>query len=291
MPRGAKRRLRIAAGLVLLALFGAAAWRTTLLFRQFQCDQDLIRAVRATDPAGVQAALAAGADPNVRDSGERQRSILRQLLSLFRRSGASGSAGVPGTLLLERAGLRNSPDPHVGAVMLSLIRAGARLDPRHADEVLWSATSCGHTRVVAELLNRHLITLWHSEPNLLLEFSLDPRAGVDMTRFWLAHGADPSARYPGGRTPIMYAARAGQAEKIQVLLDAGADVNAKDLNGMRAIMFAINFRQAGAVRTLLAHGAKTKYYNNDGTTTLQMAQRANDFEIVQRITAARAKER
>ena len=228
MSKGVRRRWRSVVGLVLFALFGVAAWRTAALFRQFQCDQDLIMAVHTTDPNGVRAALASGANPNVRDSGQRPRSPLQQLLSLFRRSSTSGAAAVPGTPVLEYAFRKNYSGPRAGAVMLTLIRAGARLDPAWAHEALLYATSSGHTPVVEEVLNRHLITLWRTEPNLMLQFSLESSAGEDMTRFWLAHGADASARFPGGRTPIMYAARAGQVKKLRVLLDAGTDVNAKD---------------------------------------------------------------
>jgi len=50
---------------------------------------------------------------------------------------------------------------------------------------------------------------------------------------------------------LMEAARGGQTERVQELLEAGADVNAKIEGNVTALMFAASGGHANPVRTLL----------------------------------------
>jgi ankyrin repeat protein len=85
---------------------------------------------------------------------------------------------------------------------------------------------------------------------------------VDMTRYLLAHKADPNARLrskvhkrvynPGdgrlgeGATPLMRAARGGDALIFRMLLDAGADPNLEQKSRVGLILLAAGVRgQAG----------------------------------------------
>ncbi|MEX2366273.1 MAG: ankyrin repeat domain-containing protein, partial [Pseudohongiellaceae bacterium] len=59
-----------------------------------------------------------------------------------------------------------------------------------------------------------------------------------------------------GETPLMMAARTGDTQTIQLLLDRGADINAtENLRGTTALMWAAAYKNPDAVRLLLANGA------------------------------------
>jgi len=59
----------------------------------------------------------------------------------------------------------------------------------------------------------------------------------------------------GGMTPLLYAARDGQAGPARLLLDAGADVELADANGIRPLLMAVLNNNLDVARLLLAKGA------------------------------------
>ena len=69
-------------------------------------------------------------------------------------------------------------------------------------------------------------------------------------------GPRRAAGLPHGETPLMAAARSGDAESIQLLLDAGADPNVAETSlGETALMWAAAEDHADAIRVLVAGGA------------------------------------
>ena len=71
-------------------------------------------------------------------------------------------------------------------------------------------------------------------------------------------GADAKQKGPNGETMLMFAARNGNPQAVQVLLEAGADVNAREtIRGTTALMWAIEQKHPEAVKVLLAGGADT----------------------------------
>jgi ankyrin repeat protein len=66
----------------------------------------------------------------------------------------------------------------------------------------------------------------------------------------------PKQKGPNGETMLMFAARNGNPQAVQVLLEAGAEVNAREtIRGTTALMWAIEQKHPEAVKVLLAGGA------------------------------------
>ncbi|MGD9906141.1 MAG: ankyrin repeat domain-containing protein [Vicinamibacterales bacterium] len=79
---------------------------------------------------------------------------------------------------------------------------------------------------------------------------------AEMTRVLLAAGASPSATTRlGGLTPVMMAARAGEAAVLALLVDAGGDAVGANANGTTPLMFAAGAGSVAAVTLLVARGA------------------------------------
>lgn len=65
---------------------------------------------------------------------------------------------------------------------------------------------------------------------------------------------DPSHSADSNVQPIHYAARAGNVETVQLLLDAGADPEARTQHGMRALHYAVSMRSKEACEALIGAG-------------------------------------
>ena len=142
---------------------------------------------------------------------------------------------------------------------------------------------------------------------------------LDLMKVLLAHGANPNAALksptlqrahtPGegslgeGATPLMRAAKNGDAAALRLLLDHGADVNARQRNATTALMFAAGLgRGTGAfakdyaseaelldaVQVLVAAGADVNAVSAAGETPLHFGAQASD-DIVRFLAASGAK--
>ena len=133
---------------------------------------------------------------------------------------------------------------------------------------------------------------------------------IELMKVLLEHGADSNARLksptlqrahtPGepslneGTTPLMRAAKNGDAAALRLLLGHGADVNARQKNGTTALMFAAGLgfgtgtfandyatesQLLESVKVLTAAGADVNAVNDTGETPLHFGAHASD-EIV-----------
>src|SRR6478736_1673192 len=79
---------------------------------------------------------------------------------------------------------------------------------------------------------------------------------ADLVQTLLFAGANARATTRiGAYTPLLLAAKSGNAEVIDPLVKAGADVNAATSNGTTALMFAAASGNVAAVQALVEHGA------------------------------------
>jgi ankyrin repeat protein len=72
----------------------------------------------------------------------------------------------------------------------------------------------------------------------------------------LKSGANAKAVSTTGTTPLMLAASSGKTDAVKILLNSGVDVNAKDIyQGQTALMFAAALNRADVIKVLVDHGA------------------------------------
>ena len=87
-----------------------------------------------------------------------------------------------------------------------------------------------------------------------------------------------------GLTPLMYAATAGSADAMKLLIDKGADVNARNAFGSTAMMWSVT--DLKKVRLLVDHGADVNIASKAGHTALLLAAMSdNSAEIVRLLIA------
>jgi ankyrin len=133
----------------------------------------------------------------------------------------------------------------------------------------------------------------------------------------LAAGANPNLVTSAGVSPLMNAARAGNTDIVQALLEHGADVNAQEkTRGQTALMWAVSEQHPDTVRVLIEGGADVRvrtranpqlFYtgepsgagrnaadwvmetiDNGGSTALLFAARQGDLESAKLLLAAGA---
>ena len=86
------------------------------------------------------------------------------------------------------------------------------------------------------------------------------RAGTTTHDDWAAHarairtGADSETRAENQRTPLIWAAIAGNIDTVNALLQAGADVDARDDTERTPLVYAARFRHGDIVRDLREYG-------------------------------------
>ena len=144
---------------------------------------------------------------------------------------------------------------------------------------LLSAVTHAGARDVVNLLHEHGANVNKTSREGTTPLMAAARAGqADLIPVLLDWGADLHARRPfddsheGGWDVLMHAIRTGQTECAALLLDAGATINARDKKGRDALMLAALWRHADVVRLLLSRGADPTRQSDDGKTAWDWAQ-------------------
>jgi uncharacterized protein len=225
----------------------------------------LIDAVKAGSHDAIRVVLNTHPDVNAREADGTTalhwavRGDDLETVGLLLRSGArANTANRYGVAPLTLAAANGSP-----AVAARLIDAGADVNATTpgGETVLMTAARTGNPDVVGLLLDRGAeVSAREHEfgESAMMWASAENHPAV--IRLLAAHGADLNApantlQFPnvkvdaatmvitalprGGLTPLMYAARQGSLEAVQVLTDLGARLDATDPDGMSALVIAI----------------------------------------------------
>ena len=142
-----------------------------------------------------------------------------------------------------------------------LLAAGAKVNAKETYKgqtaLMWAAAE-GHTLVIKALLAKGAdINIVSTDRNTTLPKLL---AGSPVA---------PVSR--GGLTALLFAARQGEIEAAQALLDAKADVNQQDVDGNNALQLAILNTHYDMTQMLIDRKADVSLTNKDGRAALYMA--------------------
>ncbi len=112
-------------------------------------------------------------------------------------------------------------------------------------------------------------------------------ASSESVKLLLDHGADPNATDSDGLTALMLAV--SNLAKVRLLLERGAQVDAKSKLGRTPLLMASAYAgNAGVVRALLDAGADIHYADGAGWTSIAVAARTGDLELLQTLLASGA---
>ena len=83
-----------------------------------------------------------------------------------------------------------------------------------------------------------------------------------------------------GMTPLQVAARCGNKDVAEYLLDAGAEIDYQDDLGYTALHHAASSGSLALAKFLLERGANKDAINRDGWAVIHVAAEYNSFEVI-----------
>ena len=228
-------------------------------------NEDLLAAAKAGDPAGVEAAIAAGADVNyINDIG------INTLI-------VGAKYGLTALMFAAREG-------HIDIVRLLLDR-GANINAINDYErtaLMWAANT-GHTDVVRLLLDRGAnINAVDGDGDTAL-MSASESGHTYTVRLLLDRGANINAINGNGDTVLIGAAKIGHADTVRLLLKMGANPDHVNRHGNTALKLA---RRRGLTKVvkILEEASKIKQLidrtiQNDSSSHQELIERIKDLNI------------
>ena len=273
-----------------------------------EIETELITACKEGDVPWARRCLAAGADPHLRDPGDRgartglhwaarhgHPNILTLLLQLGAEVDTRDQHGSSPLTLAAEFGHEEAVLELLGrgadvsmtdsegddALMMAakkgkvnivkaLLEKGAR--PQHVnskgENALEKAAQSGHVEVT-KILGDHSDREWRNK--CLISASKQKRA--DIVAAYISVGADIKARDTYDMMGLHYAAKEGNTKVLLLYLDHGLDV---DITGgvpeaWSPLMFAARDGQLKAAKVLLERGAKIDFQTKSGKTALSIA--------------------
>jgi ankyrin repeat protein len=113
------------------------------------------------------------------------------------------------------------------------------------------------------------------------------KGNLALIRLLIDRGANIEGRTKSGATPLIVAARNGQAEAVSLLLVSGALVDVAE-NRLTPLAFAAMYGHTGVVRALIEFGADPSVRTKRGLTALDQARRKAHWEISRRWSRKRS---
>jgi ankyrin repeat protein len=154
-----------------------------------------------------------------------------------------------------------------------------RKEPLHDQTALMWAAAGGHADVVAALVAAGADVRARSRTYLQTVTSeVTQRRGREQLNYTVGRG---------GSTPLLFAARSGDAESARVLVEAGADVNDTLPNGLSALVAAAHSGNEDVGIVLLDKGANPNA-SDGGYTALHAAVLRSELRLVKALLAHRA---
>ncbi|HET9271409.1 MAG TPA: ankyrin repeat domain-containing protein [Vicinamibacterales bacterium] len=221
--------------------------------------------------ARVNAATDLGATPLYLACTNHSAPMVSRLLE----AGADANLALPGG----ETPLMNCARTGDAAAVRALLARGARVDAResaHQQTALMWAAAERHPAVVAALLAAKAdIRARSSVYSQVVTSEVTQRAGRETLNYSVRRG---------GSTPLLFAARSGDAESARLLLDAGADVNDALADGLPALTLAAYSGHGGVAKVLVDRGADVNAAAI-GFTALHAAVLRSDVALVQALLA------
>lgn len=129
---------------------------------------------------------------------------------------------------------------------------------RRDESALMMAALKGHLAIAKRLIAREAEVNKPGWTPLHYAASNPEPGSVEMTHLLLEHHAYIDAASPNGTTPLMMAARYGNAGVVTVLLEGGADASLKNEKGLTAIDFAREGGRPAVAEAIAAHLRKSR---------------------------------
>ena len=155
-------------------------------------------------------------------------------------------------------------------------------DPQYQQTALMFAARAGHTDVAKALIAHgadvNAQTRTGKVPHFRTPASNTGSKGVGIVRGgWPERGSREPI--PGAKTSLLYAARDGHLDTVQLLLSSGANIEQADADGVTPLLMAILNNQIPVGRLLIEQGANVNASDWYGETPLWAAVDLRDIDI------------
>lgn len=241
-------------------------------------------AVHHLDDSVVDLLLRAGAKPDLADDTgatplylaclNRSAGTIERLLQARANPNATLVTGETVLMTCARTG--------EAAGVRALLARGANvnaIEPGHDQTALMWAAAQSHPEAVEALLEGGADVRARSRSyTQTVTSEVTQRAGREELNYTVPRG---------GSTPLLFAARSGDAETVRLIVDAGADVNETLADGASALVIAAHSGHTRAATTLLDKGADPNAAGI-GYTALHAAVLRSDLELVKTLLAHKA---
>lgn len=143
---------------------------------------------------------------------------------------------------------------HMGNTSILAYLLDQGISPKSSDSTLWMATS---SMKDLKLLVKSGLSPnqrpYHGLHPLMYACRADKSLDIPKVKYLIELGADVNAVGPQGKTALHYAARGGNAELCELLLDAGADRTTLDDGGRTPFDIAEMYRKDASAQLRLDH--------------------------------------